>query len=70
MMAAARTRDVLNVVEDQRGSPTSALDLADGVVGKWQKRWNDAPDRCPPARPDHVAGAGETSWFGSSPNAS
>jgi len=62
MMAAARTRDVLNVVEDQRGSPTSALDLADGLL-QMAETWNDAPDRGVGAT-YHVAGTGETSWFG------
>jgi dTDP-4-dehydrorhamnose reductase len=62
MMAAARTRDVLNVVEDQRGSPTSALDLADGLL-QMAETWNDAPDRGLGAT-YHLAGSGQTSWFG------
>jgi len=57
MMAAADGRDRLTVVDDQRGSPSSALDLADGLLamihvgGGWGETY-------------HLAGSGETSWCG------
>ena len=62
IMTAARTRDVLHVVEDQRGSPTSALDLADGLL-RMAKLWNDVPEQGI-GKTYHLAGTGQTSWFG------
>ena len=62
IMAAAKSRAVLNVVDDQVGNPTSALDLADAiltVVDRW--RIGASPRL---ARTYHLAGTGETSWCG------
>lgn len=60
MLAAATRRDELTVVGDQRGNPTSALDLADAIRsaiasddGALDGRWGTY----------HVAGTGEASWF-------
>lgn len=62
MMAAAKARDVLTVVDDQHGNPSSALDLADGLLAVIE-RWRDAPD-VGLGQTYHVAGAGSTSWCG------
>jgi dTDP-4-dehydrorhamnose reductase len=61
VMRAGEQRDVLTVVNDQRGNPTSALDLADGiltVLEDWAKGNRTGLGHC-----YHLAGAGETSWF-------
>jgi dTDP-4-dehydrorhamnose reductase len=60
MLRLARERDVLRVVDDQIGNPTSAHDLAAkllaiGLSGKATPA---------PAGIYHVAGQGETSWCG------
>lgn len=62
MLRLAESRDTLNVVDDQCGCPTSAADMADGIMmilAAWQ--------RDPAAGANtlfHFAGAGETSWAG------
>jgi dTDP-4-dehydrorhamnose reductase len=61
MLRLARERDDVAVVSDQHGSPTSALDIADGII---------AVGRNLLARPDemslrgvfHMTGSGFTSW--------
>jgi dTDP-4-dehydrorhamnose reductase len=60
MVEAARSRDVLRVVDDQRGRPTSALELADAIL-----TMADAAARGSSGlgRTYHVAGLGKASWF-------
>jgi dTDP-4-dehydrorhamnose reductase len=59
MLKLAETRDQLNVVDDQHGNPTSALDIADAIlaiIGRWTMRGNRSKDVY------HFAGAGEATW--------
>jgi dTDP-4-dehydrorhamnose reductase len=56
----ARTRDRLTVVNDQRGSPTSALDLADAVL-HIIRSWRRMPALGLGER-YHCAGSGEATW--------
>ena len=56
MARLERDRDTLEVVDDQRGSPTWSADLARGLV---QLAGSDAAPGI-----YHCTGSGETSWFG------
>ena len=61
MLALAGSRDEIAVVADQRGAPSSALDLADGifnVVRNLVARPDDASCR----GVFHMTGGGETTW--------
>ncbi len=60
MMAAAEVRPELTVVDDQRGSPTSALDLADAVLALL-RLWNEGRSTGF-GETYHVAGSGVASW--------
>jgi dTDP-4-dehydrorhamnose reductase len=63
MLRLAGTREVVTVVADQHGSPTSALDIADGIVAVCRnlaERPNDARLR----GVFHMAGTGYTTWAG------
>jgi dTDP-4-dehydrorhamnose reductase len=62
MVAAAQTHDVLTVVDDQFGNPSSALDLADGiltVIDHWRQG-----RRIGLGDTHHLVGSGSTSWCG------
>jgi dTDP-4-dehydrorhamnose reductase len=61
MAAAAAGRDPLRVVADQQGSPTSALDLADGLLALVE-RWANG-DNVGLGNTYHVAGQGQATWF-------
>jgi dTDP-4-dehydrorhamnose reductase len=60
MLNLARTRPALQVVDDQIGNPTSALDLADGLLAILDT-WDDEPARGLGAT-CHLAGTGAASW--------
>jgi dTDP-4-dehydrorhamnose reductase len=60
MLEVARTRPGLRVVGDQVGNPTSALDLADGLLAV-VRAWEREPDRGAGAT-YHLAGTGSASW--------
>ncbi|MDI7862068.1 dTDP-4-dehydrorhamnose reductase [Rhizobiaceae bacterium n13] len=60
MLRLAESRDVVSVVADQRGRPTSALDIASAVIAVARRLVAD-PD--PALRGTfHLAGSGEASW--------
>ncbi|HYW17311.1 MAG TPA: dTDP-4-dehydrorhamnose reductase [Allosphingosinicella sp.] len=61
MLAAAVQRDSLNVVADQRGSPTASDDLADGILAL-VSAWRGRP-RLGLGGTYHLGGSGEASWF-------
>ena len=57
MLRIASEREEIAVVADQRGSPTSALDLAEAIL-EIARRWRTLD----PSGTFHLAGAGEASW--------
>jgi dTDP-4-dehydrorhamnose reductase len=60
MLELGKTRDRLEVVEDQVGSPTSSLDIADAVlaiIAQWGK-----DSRIGLGETYHLAGRGHASW--------
>lgn len=59
MLRLAGKLEALNVVEDQFGNPTSALDLADGIYRALEVRQQSGRFPVPLA---HLAGSGSTSW--------
>ena len=61
MVALASTRHELTVVADQRGSPSSALDLADGLLAVL-RAWA-AGENTGQGETYHLAGTGTATWF-------
>ncbi|WP_112410924.1 dTDP-4-dehydrorhamnose reductase [Rhizobium sp. BK312] len=60
MLRLAETRDALNVVADQHGTPTSALDIADAVIAIAKRL---ATNSDPKLRGTfHLTGSGEATW--------
>ena len=60
MLRLAESRDTLNVVNDQNGNPTSALDIADALLAV-ADRWQAEPAHGANAI-YHFAGTGSTTW--------
>lgn len=60
MMSLAEGKDELQVVADQHGNPTSALDLADGLL-TMMAFWRDGAE-AGLGETYHLAGSGEASW--------
>jgi dTDP-4-dehydrorhamnose reductase len=60
MLKLARTREDVAVVGDQWGSPTSALDLAEGIIVASRRLLGGSAA----AGIYHLAGLGETNWCG------
>lgn len=61
MLAAATKRSELNVVADQRGNPTAATAIADGLFALIG-RWRDRPG-LGLGGTYHLAGTGVATWF-------
>ena len=60
MLRLNETRDEVGVVADQRGNPTSALDIADALLAIARRvREDDFPDL---RGVFHMTGAGEATW--------
>lgn len=60
MLRLASSRDEIAVVRDQVGNPTSALDLADGLI-EMCRCWLHAPEMGL-GQTLHLAGSGDASW--------
>lgn len=61
MLNLARDREEVRVVSDQYGNPTSAWDIADGILHMAKRLHADAGAPCGVF---HIAGTGDTNWSG------
>ncbi|QFU18212.1 dTDP-4-dehydrorhamnose reductase [Microvirga thermotolerans] len=61
MLRLAQERDEISVVEDQVGSPTSALDLADGIL-RVSRELLEHPGEARLRGIFHMTGSGSASW--------
>jgi dTDP-4-dehydrorhamnose reductase len=61
MLRLGRTRDEVSVVADQYGTPTGALDIADGVIAIARKI-GERPGDTSLRGTFHMAGTGEATW--------
>lgn len=61
MLSLAQSRNEVSVVADQHGAPTSALDIADGVLAV-ARNLLAQPQRQDLRGTFHMASAGETNW--------
>jgi dTDP-4-dehydrorhamnose reductase len=62
MLRLSDKQPVVKIVEDQRGTPTSTADLAAAILAIVERL--RSPDDCDHAGIYHLAGEGETSWYG------
>lgn len=62
MISLAKDRDELRVIDDQRGAPTSALDLAEGILVALDRWRADGLESL--VGTYHLAGGEVTSWYG------
>ena len=62
MLRLGATRDTINVVSDQKGSPTYAVDLANALLALMEK--STVPDGPSQGGVFHAAGTGITTWYG------
>jgi len=63
ILRAAKNRDTIDIVADQHGSPTSAFDVADGIVAVVNNLVSRPSDNTLRGL-FHMAAAGETTWAG------
>ncbi len=63
MLRLAKSRDTIDIVSDQHGTPTSAFDVADGII-KVVQNLVARPDTASLRGLFHMAAAGDTSWAG------
>jgi dTDP-4-dehydrorhamnose reductase len=61
MLALADKREQLSVVSDQRGTPTNALDIADGIIAV-VRNLLDRPSAQELRGIFHMTGGGDTNW--------